>query len=145
MYKTILVPLNGSKNAEVVLPHVVEIADGRNSEIVLLRVSIPPEVDLIAEDPECVLYSHPDTEAQCRDYLQQIATGLESQGTRVTVRVGRGSPDDIILKTAKEIQADVIVVSKRKGQHLLHSMHGCVAEKIIQKATMPVMLIGAPD
>ncbi len=59
--------------------------------------------------------------------------------------VGRGVPDDIILKTAKEIQPDVIVVSKRKGQHLLHSMHGCVAEKILHKATMPVLLIEAPD
>ena len=36
VYKRILVPLNGSKNDEVVLPHVVEIANGRNIEIVLL-------------------------------------------------------------------------------------------------------------
>ena len=145
MYKRILVPLNGSKNAEVVLPHVIEMANGRNSEIVLLRVSIPPEINLIAEDPECVQYSHPDTEVQCQDYLQHVATKLESQGVRATIRIGRGVPDDVILKIAKEIQPDVIVVSKRKGQHILHTMHGCVAERILHKAEMPVLLVGAPD
>ena len=145
MYKKILVPLNGSKNAEVVLPHVVEMANGRNTEIVLLRVSIPPEINLIAEDPECVQYSHPDTEVQCRDYLQHIASSLETQGVHTTIRIGRGAPDDVILKTAKELKPDVIVVSKRKGQHLLHTMHGCVAEKILHKAEMPVLLIEAPN
>ncbi len=38
MYKTILVPLDGSKRAEAVLPHVEEMANRYGDGIIFLRV-----------------------------------------------------------------------------------------------------------
>lgn len=44
MYKTILVPLDGSKRAEAILPHVEELAWRYDAKVVFLRVSEEPIV-----------------------------------------------------------------------------------------------------
>jgi len=44
MYKKILVPLDGSKRAEMILPHVEELAHRFDASIFLLRVIEPIKV-----------------------------------------------------------------------------------------------------
>ena len=145
MYRKILVPLNGTKHAEVVLPHVAEIANGREVDIILVRVAIPPEANLVTEDPDCTLYTHPETEAKCSDYLKPIAAHLREHTPQVEICVRSGLPAEVILNVAREIQADMLVISKRKIHSALHSLHGCVAEKILRQAHIPVLLIDATD
>jgi len=38
MYKTILVPLDGSKRAEAILPHVEELAQRYGAKIIFLQI-----------------------------------------------------------------------------------------------------------
>ena len=44
MYKKILVPLDGSKRAEAILPHVEEMAHRFEAEVILLQVVEPPSI-----------------------------------------------------------------------------------------------------
>jgi nucleotide-binding universal stress UspA family protein len=44
MYHTILVPLDGSKRAEAILPHVEELAQRNDSKVILLRVIEPDPI-----------------------------------------------------------------------------------------------------
>lgn len=41
MYHTILVPLDGSKRAEAILPHAEELAHHDNAQVIFLRVVEP--------------------------------------------------------------------------------------------------------
>jgi len=41
MYKTILVPLDGSKRAEAILPHVENLALSLNAKVILFKVAEP--------------------------------------------------------------------------------------------------------
>lgn len=92
MYKTILVPLDGSPRAEAILPHIEELAQCHQSEIILLRVvELPGLSGYESYDPAW----HKETLAQLGDeaatYLQEItgrrghpfpawfATGLSSR------------------------------------------------------------------
>jgi len=74
MYESLLVPLDGSGAAQVVLPYVVEIAARLNSEIILVSVAEPKAADF---------------EYLYRSYLEHVAEMLrldcadaEGQGVR---------------------------------------------------------------
>ena len=41
MYKTILAPLDGSKRAEAILPHVEGLAQSNNSKVIFMQVIEP--------------------------------------------------------------------------------------------------------
>ena len=51
MYRHIPVPLDGSKRAEVVIPHVIEFARVRNARPLLLRVIEPLQMEAIVAGP----------------------------------------------------------------------------------------------
>ncbi len=51
MYKKILVPLDGSKVAEGVLPHARALAYSEGAELILLTVAANPAMDFAFSDP----------------------------------------------------------------------------------------------
>ena len=56
MYKTILVPLDGSKRAERVLSHMEELAQRCEAEVVLFTVAEPPSFAVGSEGVRVSLY-----------------------------------------------------------------------------------------
>ena len=57
MYKTILVPLDGSKRAEKILRHVEELAERCEAEVVLLfTVAEPPSFAVGSQEVPVSLY-----------------------------------------------------------------------------------------
>lgn len=51
MYETVVVPLDGSKRAEAILPHVVELAQRYGARVVFVRILEP--IPYVMR-PECV-------------------------------------------------------------------------------------------
>ncbi len=134
MFARILVPLDGSKTAEMVLPYSAELASRFGSEVILVTVS------------ESVA---PDTNHLYRTYLKHATRKLRLQldgwGTRETVAVQSdvltGRPADQILKSATEKNIDLILLashgSSGEGPWLL----GNIAAKVLRATDRPVLLI----
>lgn len=59
----------------------------------------------------------------------------------VVPHVAAGPPADVIVETAKEIGADMIVVGTHGRTGLAHLLIGSVAERVIRTATVPVVTI----
>jgi len=83
MIDRILVPLDGSRVAEQILPHLRRLLHRQDAEVVLVRAAVPPPMEngmLIAD----VLL------AAAREYLAEMQDRLRDQGARVRaiVRVG---------------------------------------------------------
>lgn len=141
MYKRAIVPLDGSPEAEAIVPFILDIAGPLDIEVILLQVvvPVPPQViegsrHVIVEDVEARL-------AEAREYLAPIAARLESRGVRVDVVVRHGRPAEEILAAARERGADLIAMTTHGRSGIGRLLFGSVTEAVLRHAEIPVLAL----
>jgi nucleotide-binding universal stress UspA family protein len=138
MLSRILVPLDGSPIAESVLPQVVELANLRKAEVVLLRVALAHT--LPGTNP---------ADAQVRavesaqGYLAKVETGLAAQGIAVQSAVRYGHAAEEILDHTRTNGIDLIAMSTHGRSGFRRWVLGSVAENVARHAPVPVLLLRA--
>jgi nucleotide-binding universal stress UspA family protein len=143
MYRTILVPLDGSKRAESILPHVEGLARCLEAEIILLRVFKTDfgQVDYYGHDP--VFYE--SIRADCKDEILAYLTGVQEErlgkGLRVRVLAEEGPVIDTILSIAKRESVDLIAMSSHGRTGLPRVFYGSIAAGILHQVDRPLLLI----
>jgi nucleotide-binding universal stress UspA family protein len=63
---------------------------------------------------------------------------------RVHTVLAEGVPFDQILKVAKRLRCDLIVVATHGRTGLAHVVMGSVAENVVRRATCPVLTVRPP-
>jgi nucleotide-binding universal stress UspA family protein len=152
MYKKILVPLDGSKLAECVLPHVEALATSCEPEEVIL-VSVTERVTgyRVIEDYSEPLGERLEPEAvgklekQAQKYLDKIAKTLEAKGVKVRTEVLLGKPAEEIVLYAAHRECDLIIMASHGRSGLSRWAHGSVADKVFKAASVPILMIKAKD
>ena len=150
MYQRILVPLDGSKQAESVLSLAGKLARIYNAEITLLRVVEYPFEIYSNCQPNGLHDPIPANEklqaekdAFCRnaeDYLKQLASMMGTTVSQVSIEVQECPVIDAILGTIEKSRIDLIVMST-VGQDDNPWMMGAIANRILREASVPVILI----
>jgi nucleotide-binding universal stress UspA family protein len=144
MYKRILVPLDGSTFSESVLPHVRMLADSTGAEVILLRVMPVGIYDTVfASTAELPMPRNPeeDTRAQAEGYLQRVAFDYFPPEVTVRLEVSSGATPETILDYAEGENADLIAMTTHGRSGISRLMVGSVAEEIVRRAHVPVMLV----
>jgi nucleotide-binding universal stress UspA family protein len=142
MYKRILVPLDGSKLAELALPHAAAHAAQFGAEIVLLKVLGPlPEPTMAS--PRVVRSAEAASAELAQDYLDDIAAGLRAQGAVAQTATAEGKPYVEIVRFAEENEIDLIIMSTRGHSGLSRWLLGSVADRVVRGATIPLLLVHA--
>jgi len=150
MYQRILVPLDGSKQAESALPLAGKLARIYNAEITLLRVvEYPFEIYSRCDSNTHNSHSQTDEKLQmekgafCKDaedYLKQLASIIEMTVSQVSIEVQECPIVDAILATTEKLRIDLIVMST-VGQDDNPWMMGAITNRILREAPVPVILI----
>jgi nucleotide-binding universal stress UspA family protein len=126
MYESILVPLEGSRRAEAVLPFVVDLAKQYKSDVVLFRVApafyqvwretVPGAVDIAPSG--AVLGMEIAQEAarnrirNAKRYLSRVRGRLHHVGLPdVDVVIAQGDPAAEIVRYAREEEVDLIAIA----------------------------------
>ncbi len=141
MYKRILVPLDGSKLSEAVIPHVEIIAIGLNCEIILLHV-IPMPLPVF--DPPTSPFDHNLLRNQEKDatrYLKDLCAKIELDEARVTYLVREGGVAETILEVADTMQADLIAMSTHGRSGPSRWLMGSITDRILRHSPIPVLAI----
>ena len=141
MYSKILVPLDGSKLSEAVLPHVRALAASSESDIVLLRVPDYPLYDQSLTDADLVSMIQRQADGEARDYLDAIARDLQGNGRKVSCALGSGAVAETILDWAERVHADLIAMSTHGRSGVARWLIGSVTDKVVQGATVPVLVV----
>jgi nucleotide-binding universal stress UspA family protein len=129
-FKKIIVALDGSAEAEAILPLVKLLADTFDNKMLL--VSVP-------EGAESENY-----EATMQLYLSGIAAQLDSAKTATQVLLGGSGPARTIISFAEDEKADLIVMAThgRGGTERIKNLPlGSVPTRVIQKTKCPILLI----
>jgi nucleotide-binding universal stress UspA family protein len=142
MFNTILIPLDGSELAEAALPAATAIAKHADpvGELVLVRVA----PDLWFGDaftPEQAEGFQARMKHDCQTYLDGVAERLRKENLCVTVLVASGEPVEQILEVATIAQADLVAIATHGRSGLQRLMLGSVADKVIHRASIPVLLV----
>ena len=146
MFKRILVPLDGSKFAESVLPTAEMLATCGGGQIELLRVAVHPSTFVYVPDPAALADLYDSDRTHCYTYLQGVVADVETRaGLHAETAVLEGPVADAILDYAKESGADLIVMSTHGRTGMERWLLGSTAEKVVRGAHVPVMLIRPRD
>lgn len=142
MYRQILVPLDGSKTAENVLPYARFLTANLKIPAQLISVVETP----VSADAEKALYLDSLIEravATSQEYLSRVAKTFV--GVNVTVTVEKGNPEEIILARAEADQKILIAMATHGRSGMSRWLLGSIAEKIVHEAKNPVFLVRAKD
>src|SRR5918912_3862768 len=130
MFQHMLVPLDGSPQAERMLPALVWLANRLPIPLTLLSV-----LDTQASPSPALL------EAEGAQRLQGLAAQLTREGVRATAMVAAGRPVETILRVAEQQGCNLITLSMSthhpQGQGLL----GGVTDRIFHRSDMPLLLM----
>lgn len=143
MYKKILVPLDGSKTAEGVLPHARALAYSEGAEMILVTVASNPALDYVFSDPGIAEKAVAEQQARSKKYMAEVEAQLKSAGFKVSTLLREGAVADMILRTAEECQADVIAMSTHGRTGPARWLLGSVADRVVRNSKVPVLLIRA--
>jgi nucleotide-binding universal stress UspA family protein len=150
--RKILVPLDGSRLAESVLPHVESLAkqwDGGKVEIVLLRAYQPPVVSSdYPSDMPLSWEEHVELEAaKCKlivgPYLAEVEKRLQKSDLEVKKEVPLGQPANEIINYARNNQVSLITMITHGRSGISRWAYGSVAEEVMLGAYVPVFLVRA--
>ena len=143
MYNKILVPLDGSKRAEAVLPHAEEMANRYGAEIIFLCVEelyVMLEWDEVVDLTKC--QEKFDTRKKASEsYLDQIKAEFRDKGIKTDARVVYGPVVKSILTTAEEMDVDIIVMASHGLSGLPRTFYGSVTAGVLQKIDRPLLII----
>jgi nucleotide-binding universal stress UspA family protein len=139
MYKTILVPLDGSEIAASILEQVGTLARGYGARLLLLTVGpSQPAAMSPTHDIQFTLTF------QAEAYLEHLRAWLEGQGLEVTTTVRIGEPAGEILEVAAQHHVDLIIINSRGGEGAPSPFFGSVAAKVAGASRTPVLVFHAP-
>lgn len=147
MYNTILVPVDGSKRAERILPYVEELALGRESTVIFMQVvdaeglvtssyEVPPYLDL--EKSNRVV-------AEAKDYLRKLVGEMREKGAAAKCVVEYGPVVRAILDVAEREKATLIAMASHGRTGLARVFYGSVAAGVLQQTDKPLLLIRTAD
>jgi nucleotide-binding universal stress UspA family protein len=123
----IVIPLDGSKEAESVLSYVRDLAPKFSSRVHILGVGIGRRTRRVNRLLE--------------DYINRTANDLRSQNVKAEPVILYGNAAEKILDFGAEIEVDLIIMATHGRSGITRWWIGSVAEKVISEATAPVLLV----
>jgi nucleotide-binding universal stress UspA family protein len=141
VFNRILVPLDGSNLAEMVLPYARDLARMLHATLILFHV--------VEKDAPNEVHGqhHLQDVAEAKEYLNQVAIRLASTEVSIQEDVHEWQEAGVakmIRDHAAELQADLVVLCAHGNGGLRDMFFGSIAQQVIRQGTVPVLFI-RPD
>jgi len=140
MYRNILVPLDGSKFAEEVLPHAEAIAKMEGARITIVRVPDLTPLGYPGDGYYSALLEREEEEASAQIYIDRKVEALQKDDVEATGFTRKGPIRDAILGAAEETKADLIAMSTHGRKGFSRFLFGSIAEDVARNSNIPVMM-----
>ena len=153
MFKKILVPLDGSIEAETVLPYVRDIAARFDSEVDILSVGVGSKrrrVNQLLEEyvhhavehlqnheitsRAVLLYGSADEEMAAYSEISTVRGNLKARG-----QVVYGGPAENILSYSQRNHVNLVIMATHAHGGLLRWWLGSVFEKVVARSLVPIL------
>ena len=135
--KNILVPLDGSRLAEAVLPLASTLARLSHARLILFHV--------IEQDPPDRVHGehHLSDQTEASAYLQKVTQTLAEE-ISIDQHVHSSAEKDVassIVEHSREMAVDLIVMCAHGQSGLQKRIFGNIAQQVLNRGTVPVLLL----
>jgi len=143
----ILVPTDFSKFSQVAITYAAALTEKFGAELYLLHVV----QDLTVFLPEAVetapVVALPVDQflAAARTAMERSARDNSLQNLPIHQEIRVGTPFYEIVRFAREVKSDLIVIGTHGHTGLVHVLLGSVTEKVVRKAPCPVLTVRHPE
>ena len=144
MLKTMLIPLDGSKTAEAVLPYARTLARNLNIPVELLGIT---DIAALGTQVSRGSARHLDTMvadsiSRSEAYLEKIATTFPKISVKCTTESGRVA--EVIIDKARD-KTTLVAMATHGRSGVNRFLLGSVAEKVLRAATSPILLVRSSE
>jgi len=129
MFEKILVPLDGSAFAEQVIDDLEPILQLEYPELHLLRVVTPLRLSEFERKPR-----------EAEKYLEDLTRRLSARRATLSSHVETGDPAAMILEFATKHAISLVAMSTHGHGGLLRWVRGSVAERVLRRCPVPLLL-----
>jgi nucleotide-binding universal stress UspA family protein len=145
MFSRILIPLDGSKTAEKVLPYARFLAGSLNRPVELLAVVdiVEMATHMSADRARYLDTMIEDSVRNSEQYLRGVAGTFPGANTKCTVE--KGKAEQVIIETAAADKGTLITMATHGRSGINRWLLGSIAEKVLRAATNPLLLVRATD
>lgn len=140
-FKRILVPLDGSRLAEAVLPAAFAVAARCGSTVTLLHVLEHNAPETVHGEP------HLNDTERAEQYLQGVAERYQNGNVAMELHVHENPEHDVarsIAEHAAELSVDLIALATHGSGGLRGFLFGSIAQQALRQTSVPVLLV-RPD
>jgi nucleotide-binding universal stress UspA family protein len=159
MINTILFATDLGPFTDYTLQHVTELAKNCNASIVVVHAVEPLStfaqavVETYLDDSHQEAFVSADTDGVLSNIKHKILEALadeymesDTDVARISgIHVLQGRPAQVILRQAKDDQADLIVMGSHGAQALDGNVIGSVTSKVLQLSKVPVFMVPMMD
>ncbi len=150
MMKTVLIALDFNPTAQKVAEVGYSLAKTMNAQVKLLHVLVDPfyytspdHFPLIGYTGSVIaplqLKNIDETKVESEKYLEKIKVHLGDSSIETFIKEGDFA--EMILSTAQDIKADLIVMGSHSKRWLEEILIGSVTEKVLRNSTIPLFII----
>lgn len=128
-------------DVEWLFPFTCSLAEESGARVIVLHVITP--LNGFSIDLAGIPYYHPaQAIAAAKEQLQASCCQPCAAKVHSEVMAIDGTPAEGILATAREIQADLLVMGTRCYRGIDKWLHGSVAEEVLRSSPVPVVTVG---
>jgi nucleotide-binding universal stress UspA family protein len=147
MYQKIVVPLDGSKLAECVLPHVEALAKTCSvKQIVFVRVVEPfrPFHGTFALSESEVKKIDAEHKHATEKYLKEVLERVKYEGVEVKTQVLVGRIPESIAEFVEKHNMQLVIIATHGRSGVSKFMLGSIADRLLRSSRVPILMVRAP-
>jgi len=134
--KRVLVGFDGSEGAENALNKAMMIVDDDGELIIIAIIPLPSDRNLLDQKTYEIIKS------RAHNLINSVIHDIGSHGYTITGMVKEGEDvAALIIDVANELRCDLIILGSRGSSSLGKYPIGSVANKVVQYAAKPVMVV----
>ena len=137
MYQHILIPLENSATDRVILDHIKPLVKLTGAKLLLLHVAD----GWVARNFNQLKLAESEEMKGDREYLDQVAGQLRSDGFSVESMLALGDPPTEILKVAEAGQCDLIAMASHGHRLFGDLLHGSTITEVRHRTSIPILLV----
>ena len=156
MYQKVLVPLDGSKLAECVLPHVEAFIQGcQVHTVIFVRVIEPVSLRFLGASTATIKVDYgqlleyterieEERKSAAAEYLQAVLGRLKRDGVKFQEEVLVGNVAECLVDFSEARDVDLILIATHGRSGVSRWVRGSVADRILRASSVPVLMVRAP-
>jgi nucleotide-binding universal stress UspA family protein len=147
MYKTILVPLDGSPRAEKILPYVEELARCLDSTLIIMQVMETQMTfsGMEVNQQEAAFEAYKNELHTAETYVANVQADFHAKGLHCQARVEHGPIVQSIIRVSRQANVNLIAMASHGRSGLARVFYGSVAAGVLHLTDRPLLLIRSEE